>query len=132
MPYTQPTADEFRKRFPAFAAVPADTIEYWLQDARLIVTESWAEVDRAPAEMTLAAHNMSENGVLGGTGAVGDLRTMGVTDFKSASMSVSFDSSVGVSTGYKATRYGRAFEVFLRRNVGGPRLVGTLSPGWCG
>lgn len=125
MAYSQPTAATLKLRFPAFAAVADETVEYWLTDARLIVTDSWDEADRAPAEMALAAHNMTLNGLGTAGGTVGDLAAMGVTEFKSASMAVSFDADAirASKGGYDATRYGRAFAVFLRRNRGGPMLV---------
>lgn len=127
MAYSQPTASDLKQRFLAFAAVPDATVEYWLTDARLIVTARWAEIDRAPAEMALAAHNMALNGLGSAGGAVGDLAAMGVTSFKSASMSVSFDGATigrASSGGYRATKYGQQFLTYLARNRGGPRLIG--------
>lgn len=127
MAYVQPTAAELKLRYPAFATVPDETVEYWLTDARLIVTDAWAEVDRGPAEMALAAHNMELSGYGSAGGAVGDLAAMGVTSFKSASMSVNFAEAAIVRSGsgrYSSTKYGVQFMPYLRRNVGGPRLVG--------
>lgn len=129
MAYSQPTASDLKRRFPSFASVADATVEYWLADARLIVTDAWFDNDRAPAEMTLAAHNMAMNGIGVAGGAVGDLAAMGVTSFKSASMSVGFDSAtIGRSSagGYRATKYGQQFLPYLARNVGGPRLVGCV------
>ncbi len=60
-------------------------------------------------------------------GAVGDLASMGVTSFRSASMSVIFDGgkiSLETAGGYRSTRYGVEFLTYLARNRGGPRLVG--------
>jgi hypothetical protein len=128
MAYVQPTAAELKLRFPAFAAVSDATIEYWLTDSRLIVTNSWIEADRAPAEMELAAHNMVKAGVGGiSAGPVGDIAGKGVVGFKSASFSVELEASAAKrlsGTGYASTQYGADFAVRLRRNVGGPRLVG--------
>lgn len=127
MPYTAPTAADLQQRYPAFAAVDDAVIEYWLTDARLTVVDSWIEDDRARAEMALAAHHMAGAGLGTGGGAVADLAGMGVTSFKSASMSVSFDEgsiSAANGGGYGSTRYGREFMVFLRRNRGGPFLAG--------
>lgn len=135
MAYVQPSAADLKLRFPPFASVADVTIEYWLTDARLIVTDSWIEVDRAPAEMELAAHNMVKAGVAGiTTGTVGDIAGKGVTSFKSASFSVELESSAArrlSGTGYASTQYGADFAVRLRRNVGGPRLVGCAPyPGY--
>lgn len=126
MTYTTPDAAMLKIRYPAFAAVADPTVEYWLADARLTVTDSWIENDRAIAEMLLAAHNMALQGLGTAGGAVANLAAMGVTDFKSASMSVSLDAEIlrgSKGGGYDATSYGAQFKVYLRRNRGGPRLV---------
>lgn len=118
---------DFLRRFPAFASVPAETILYWLTDAETTVTDDWIEADISPARMALAAHNLALSGAGSAGGAVASLAAMGVTDFKSASMSVSFDAeSVRRSGngGYSSTRYGVQFLTYLRRNRGGPRLIG--------
>lgn len=127
MAYVQPDAAALKLRFPAFAAVDDAVVEYWLDDARVTVTDAWIEADRAPAEMALAAHNMAMEGYGSAGGAVAGLAAMGVTDFKSGAMSASFDASTVAARnagGYKASRYGTAFLEFLRRNVGGPFLAG--------
>lgn len=126
MAYVQPDSAELKLRYPAFAAVPDETVEYWLTDARLIVTDTWIEADRANAEMALASHNMALGGLGAAGGAVGDLASMGVTSFRSASMSVSFDADAvrrSGDGGYGSTRYGVAFLPYLRRNRGGPFLT---------
>lgn len=127
MAYAQPTASDLKIRYPAFAAVADDIVEHWLTDARLTVTDAWIEEDRARAEMALAAHNMARNGYGSAGGAVGDLAALGVESFRSASMSVSFNGDTIARTsagGYSSTKYGADFLSYLRRNVGGPRLVG--------
>ena len=117
----------FRIRFPAFASVDDATVAYWITDAETIVTDSWATADIEPAKLTLAAHNLALSGAGSTGGAVSSLAAMGVTDFKSASMSVSFDAETvrrSGNGGYSSTRYGVQFLPYLRRNVGGARLVG--------
>lgn len=126
MAYVAPTAETLKTRYPAFASVDDEVVEYWLTDALLIVKDTWIEDDRANAEMALAAHNMSTQGYGTTGGAVGSLSAMGVTDFKSASMAVSFDAETvrrSGEGGYGSTRYGADFMAYLRRNRGGPRLV---------
>lgn len=118
---------DFLRRFPAFASVPAETILYWLTDAETTVTDDWIEADISPARMALAAHNLALSGAGSAGGAVARLAAMGVTDFKSASMSVSFDAETvrrSGNGGYSSTRYGVQFLTYLRRNRGGPRLIG--------
>lgn len=127
MAYTQPTPATLKIRYPAFVEVDDATVEYWLEDARLTVTDAWDEVDRARAEMALAAHNMVRQGL--GTGSVGVGEMAGVTDFKSASFSVSFDADAvkaASAGGYGSTPYGAEFALYLRRYAGGPSLVGCV------
>lgn len=119
---------EFLMRYPAFASVSISTIAYWLTDAEVTVTDSWITADISPARMALAAHNMAMLGLDRPTNdAVGSLAQMGVTGFRSASMSVNLDAETirnANSGGYSSTKYGQQFLPYLRRNVGGPRLVG--------
>lgn len=123
----EPAIAEFLIRYPAFASVSTAAIAYWLKDAEAIVTDSWDAVDISPARMALAAHNLALSGYGQLSGAVGSLAAMGVSSFKSASMSVNFDVDRIKKTnsgGYSSTKYGQIFLPYLRRNVGGARLVG--------
>lgn len=125
----EPAIAEFLIRYPAFASVSTATIAYWLKDAETVVTDSWIEADVSPARMALAAHNLALSGAGSSGGAVGNLAAMGVTSFKSASMSVNFDADTikaSNSGSYSSTKYGQLFLPYLRRNVGGPRLVGCV------
>lgn len=130
MAYTVPTSDDLILRYPAFAAVDEDVIDYWITDAQRIVTTSWTEEDYSPAILSLAAYNLALNGYGTAGGAVGDLAAMGVKSFKSASMEVSFDDSVAAKAkgGYSSNRYGVEFQAMLRRNRGGARLIGYSYP----
>lgn len=117
----------FRIRFPAFSSVPDATVSYWITDAALTVTDDWIAADIEPATLTLAAHNLALAGEGSSGGAVASLAGMGVTSFKSASMSVEFDASIvrrSGDGGYSSTKYGVQFLTYLRRNKGGPRLIG--------
>ena len=123
--YAKPSPADVQARYPAFASVPEATIRYWLTDAERIVTNAWAEGDYAPGLMALAAHNMAQAGLGGAAGSI----PAGVTRFKSGAMDVSFNEATAArqaAGGYGATRYGVEFRAMLRRNSGGPRLVGTL------
>lgn len=133
---SDPLLTAFRMRYPAFAAVDAGTIVYWLKDADRFVNDSWG-TDADPARLAYAAHQMSLNGTPGiAAGATAQIPA-GVTKFKSASMDVSISDSAAnrsISGGWSATVYGQEFAVMLRRNTGGPRLVGYVEPvcgyGW--
>jgi hypothetical protein len=121
---TNATVVEFRIRYPAFTAVGDETVAYWLTDSLRIVTADWGS-DAIPAQMAFAAHEMSSRGVLPAVGA--SAIPAGVTRFRSASMDVAISEAAanrGLAGGYSTTVYGQEFAIFLRRNRGGPRLVG--------
>lgn len=122
MPYTAPTANDLRARFPAFADTDDSTIGYWITDAQRIVTTDWIEADYQPAILSYAAHELALAGLE--TSSSGASLPAGVTRFRSGSMDVSVSESAASATGYQATRYGQAFATFLRRNRGGARIVG--------
>lgn len=124
MAYAAPTPEELQLRYPAFAAVAEDTIQYWLTDSLRSVDSSWIEDDRAPAEMALAAHNMAlaGNGTQSGSAAL----PAGVTRFRSGAMDVTVSdeaATVSAKGGYNSTRYGQEFAALQRRSFGGPRLA---------
>lgn len=118
-------AATLKLRYPAFADVADATLEYWITDAERIVTDAWFEADREPATLTLAAHNAALAGVLPKEGAAA-LPT-GVTSFRSGTFSATISDtavSAQIAGGYASTKYGQEFEAMLRRNRGGPRLIG--------
>ncbi|KQM37940.1 DUF4054 domain-containing protein [Sphingomonas sp. Leaf10] len=128
---TPPTPADLKARYPEFAAIDDARVQYWLTDAERTVTTDWSEADYAVGLMTLAAHEMVTNGEVGAGDQVSGLLAKGITDFRSASFSASFDASVAqraAAGGYSSTRYGQAFAVLLRRNTAGPRLVGCAWP----
>lgn len=111
-------------RYPAFASVSDEVIAYWLADAALTVTDAWG-ADAAPAALALAAHKMATTpGVL----PMGpDNLPAGVTSFRSGSFSVSVAESKAGAAGLQSTPYGQQYAAMLRRNSGGPRLVGLVA-----
>jgi hypothetical protein len=119
VPYTEPTADDLKARYPAFAAVADETIDLWLADAARVVDESWPEASYAPAKMAHAAHSMVEVGVLASGGAI----PAGVTSFKSGTFSASISDKLASATGYDSTVYGRQFKAMQRAAFSGPRLA---------
>ena len=120
MPYTPPTADDLKTRFPAFSGVDDAVVEYWIDDAARVVDESWPENSFAPAIMAHAAHMMTEVGVLGG-GAI----PAGVTSFKSGTFSATISDRVASATGYGTSFYGRQFLALRRAAFMGPRPAWT-------
>lgn len=123
-------AATLKLRYPAFAAVDDATVTYWLADAGRIVAEGWG-TDYEPATFALAAHNMALNRVPGISDGGASQVPTGVTSFRSASVSITMTEAAAnraVSGGYAATPYGAEFSLMLRRNAGGPSLVGYVEP----
>ena len=100
------------KVFPAFAAVDAAAINYWLDEA--VVVANWGNDH---AQMLLAAHYMAINGL--GTNAVAG----GLTSFKSGSVDMKFSEAQANSIGFAQTIYGQQFSALLRRRHAGPRMI---------
>lgn len=122
-PGPQPTGllAKFRLRYPEFAAISDARVEYWLDDATSVVTADWG-VDEEPATLVYAAHRVARSATTGMSAI-----PAGVTRFRSGSMDVAFTESAAnalSSGGYESTPYGQEFAVYLRRNRGGPRLIG--------
>lgn len=127
------TPADLKMRYPAFQNVDDSRIQYWLTDADRFVTDGWGS-DADPARLAYAAHKM----VLSKAPGISDDRDLavlgiptGVTKFKSASMDVQISESASnrsLSSGWDATTYGQEFAVMLRRNTGGPMLVGFVEP----
>lgn len=130
---------DLKMRYPAFQNVADDRIQYWLTDADRFVNDGWCH-DADPARLAYAAHKL----VLSKAPGIADDSDLaalgiptGVTKFKSASMDVQISeaaSNRSLSSGWDATTYGEEFAVMLRRNTGGPMLVGYVEPtcGWPG
>jgi hypothetical protein len=131
MAYIVPTAADLKAAFPAFIAVPDDTVTFWIGRAGRIVDTSWTEGDYNFAQMLLAAHYMVEQGL--GTGAEAQAAAAGASGFKvmrSGALSLErFDAAPGASgAGYSSTAYGRQFYELLMRNRGGPIVQATGVP----
>lgn len=135
MPYTLPTAAEFKAKFPTFAAVADPTITLAIAEASASVDLGWVEADYQPAIMYLAAHIMTLDGVViagSDLGSAGGVINAGLVDemkvgdvmVKMAGAASGGSGSSGSSgSGYLATGYGRRYLELLRRNQAGPILV---------
>lgn len=125
--YMKPSAAHLVLKYPAFASVSPATVAFWLTDAERSVDASWSEGDYAAALMALAAHNMALAG-LGSEGAALSGVPAGITRMKSGSLELGFTDAAAnarMSGSFAATRYGQEYELLLRRNRGGPFVMGT-------
>lgn len=128
MPYEMPTAAALKALYPAFDAVADATVDAHLANAAATgVDTSWLEADYQPAVSALAAHNLAMLG-LGAETKAQSMAREGVTSFRSGSYQASFDGErAKASAGgeYSATVYGQEYERLLRKNRGGPRVIGA-------
>ncbi|TZG25583.1 DUF4054 domain-containing protein [Sphingomonas montanisoli] len=125
MAYTVPTAANLKARYPAFSSVDNTIVDYWIDDAKRYVDESWIEADYAPSIMAAAAHHMAREGL--GAASGGGQIPAGVERFKSGAMDVSFNSDAvkaQIAGGWASTRYGLEYSEALARNKAGPRISG--------
>jgi len=116
MAYTEPTIEDLKARFPAFASVPGPTLTMILNEAIATVGEEWLERDRAPAQLYYAAHLLASEGATdGGQSAVsGPIKRDRVGDVETEFAGMSAE---GAGTmGFGSTAYGRAYLRLLRLN----------------
>lgn len=127
MPYTIPTVDQFRTRFPIFDSAEDGLITVLLEEASGHVGTDWRESDYQPAIMYLAAHLLATDN--SGEGEEVEYGPAGGGEVASESfggMSISYKSgntggSLSASERYGSTTYGRRYLALLRSNV--PAIV---------
>lgn len=121
--YTVPVAANLKAMFPAFASVPASTINAYIVRGNRMVDTTWTEGDFAYAIMLLACHYMVTAGL--GTGAAAQAAAQGLEGFRvirSASLTLergggsALGGASGVPEEYAGSTYGQQFWALLRRN----------------
>lgn len=122
MPYTAPTAQDLRAKFPTFAGIDDAVIAAALADAARVVDEGWAEDDFKTARLLYAAHTLTLDGY-GASADVAAYQAAGVRSLSSGQLSVSFaDAGANAST-LGTTSFGRRYLELAARNVGGPLVI---------
>ena len=119
-----PSAANLKSRYPEFTGVADATITLFLSEAGAMVDETWAEGDRAPAVLALAAHYLSLEGYPGRTSAQAsfDVNNSGrdIAMRKVGDVAVQFREPRGASTSgtpsLGSTVYGRRFQQLLMLN----------------
>lgn len=126
MPYTTPTAAEFKTRFPIFTDKDEPLITLLLAEAASEIDATWREADYQPAILYLTAHIFStDNSTEGDAVEVGG-STGAIASESFSGMSVSYaqrSGSLSASDRYGSTEYGRRYLALLRKNCGGPIAV---------
>ena len=126
MAYTPATVADLQTRYPAFAGVADARVQYWLDDARerVVLDGDWIDPDGPIAQMLVAAHELT----MGGDGVSSEAANLpaGVTQMKSGTLSLSFDSgtvAAQAAGGWMATKYGAQFYQLLKLKKGGIRVT---------
>lgn len=124
MPFTAPTVETFKARFPRFASVDNAVVQTALDEAAGRVDETWIEGDFTMARMLYAAHVLTLDGH--GSGAESVAAAEGASGFRrmrSGSLDLErFSTISGGSTEagvLDSTSYGRRFRELLRRSFPG-------------
>lgn len=132
MPYTTPTAAQFKTRFPIFGDTDNGIIDALIAEASRRVDHSWKDGDYQPAIMYLTAHllatdNSSEDSSVQ-IGAAGG-RTIASESFGGglsrsyANSSFTAEGSLSSDDEYGTTEYGRRYYSLLKLNKGGPLVI---------
>lgn len=134
MPYTPPTPEIFKVRFPEFEPVADGLLALVLDEAIGDIGDTWVERDRARAQMYLTAHLLAmegepgrSQGIAAGEGSgnfavTGAVKREKVGDVEveyagvSSSSGGGSGSSSSLSASYGATSYGRLYLELMRRN----------------
>lgn len=126
MPYTLPTASEFKTRFsPVFDDVGDLRIEAVMAEAARMVDESWEEADYQPAINYATAHGLVMEGVITSVAALttaGRIKSRSLGD-ASTTYESSGSSAPGTDSWFASTIYGQQFIRLRRVNRRGPVVV---------
>lgn len=112
MPYTVPTVQDFKDRFPEITATDPQ-IQSALNEGAAAVDTTWLIQDYQPAILYFAAHVLRSGQIIGGPSA-------GISSESFGGYSVSYRTDLGY---WSTTVYGNNFYRLLRRNKYGARVV---------
>lgn len=130
MPYARLPVAKFKALYPQFSTLTEAQYDAWAEKIEPKVSDRFGDNWQDATELFLA-HTLAINGV--GTGAAGGMALNGATSFDSGDFKIQLSNdivSARAKGGLKATIYGQQF-LALKRDIGGPRLVGFIDPGCC-
>lgn len=121
MPYTVPSAADFKTRHPTFASMADGTVSAFLAEAARSVSTQWSEADYGDAIMYLAAHMIAEENAAGGIGAAS--KSGAIKRVKADTVEIEYAGSSLADEVLSGTLYGRRFLALRRRNIAGVAVV---------
>lgn len=121
MPYTKPTTEQFKARFPQLVSTPDATVQVFLDEADGEVGETWTEKDRALAVLYLAAHLLVSQGASGaspgggGAAPAGAIKRRKVGDVETEYFGTDATATITISS-TASTPYGKRYLELMRKN----------------
>lgn len=106
-----PSLADFRAKFPDMSGISDAIVTDALASASRRIGSDWADDDKEPAALLLAAHILTIEGYFGSTIVEG----RSITSRKVGDVSVTFDKAS--KTGLSETVFGRSFRDYSRRNA---------------
>ena len=122
MSYTEPTTADLKAKFTVFSAVSDDDLQAALDDAALMVDDTWAsQADFTTGRLLLAAHYLT----LAGLGTSNEAQFGGFKRLKIGSLELERAATSDQEAAGKlgSTMYGQRFVGLLERNRPGPLVV---------
>lgn len=143
MAYVLPTPASLKAHWPAFSAVPDETVQFNIYRAARSVDETWMEGDYTTAIELLACHYLTLAGLGTGTDAQANAQGLaGFTSIRSGSLSLqraatSASGGGEVPAQYSGSMYGQQFWWLMRQNRASAAIAAypaapaiPIPPGW--
>ncbi|QBQ80857.1 hypothetical protein MM01_00022 [Escherichia phage vB_EcoS_MM01] len=122
-----------RSLVPALSAVPDETIDVWVDLARLYVCESKFGIDSDRAVGLYALHLMLSDGAFKASGESLDSYGKRMASYSlSGEFSISYDTQSAASGDLSSSQFGRMYKALLRKKGGGFGLITSAGGGGCG
>lgn len=122
-----------RSLVPALSAVPDETIDVWVDLARLYVCESKFGSDSDRAVGLYALHLMLSDGAFKAAGESLDSYGKRMAGYSlSGEFSISYDTQSAASGDLSSSQFGRMYKALLRKKGGGFGLITSAGGGGCG
>lgn len=118
MSYVPPTPADFKTRFPAFASVADATIQLLLDEAALMVDDTWvSQADFTLGRMLYAAHYLTLDGAATGGSSSTEAQLLGFQSIRMGPLELTrFKGSDASAGSWGSTSYGTRFLELVRRN----------------
>lgn len=122
-----------RSLVPALSVVPDETIDAWVDLARIYVCESKFGIDSDRALGLYTLHLMLSDGAFKAAGESLDSYGKRMASYSlSGEFSISYDTQSAASGDLSSSQFGRMYKALLRKKGGGFGLITSAGGGGCG